>query len=192
MGKKSKRKRKNKKRSKKKSDKKVTNDIIPENNVYTDGPSVQNRVYINLTKYSEWINTVFLKDFTNNLENINEAFRHFSFILKNLLGYIEENGNDILANNIRHCHPLKDKARRKAVKIIRETYNTDKLLDDDSNLWQMAMPGEEIRIIGVFVEKDFFPLFIDHHHLLYPSDFYNQPDYNKYKFKPQIEINKKS
>lgn len=68
-------------------------------------------------------------------------------------------------------------------------YGNKVLLDDDTNLWELGAPTEEIRIIGSFVVKVFYPLFIDHHHLIYPNKNYNNKDYGHFSYSAQNIIN---
>lgn len=170
-----------------KKKKRVANAKIPKKNVKTQQPNEDDRIYIDFTQYGKWTDTISMKEFTNNLKDVEEAFRHFGFILKHLLKYIENNGKNILSNNVKHCHSLTGDARKLAVKVAREIHGSN-ILDEDTNLWQLAVSTEEIRIVGTFVEKTFYPLFIDHHHLIYPSQKYNQADYKHYKYVSQEHL----
>lgn len=173
----------------KKGRKRVKNGISPRRNVISSEPTRQEKIYIDLTKYKKWTDSVKIGNFTNHLENKEEAVRHFLYILKIILAYIEENGNDILANNVKHCHVLRGKQDLLARKIIKKMYGNKVLLDDDTNLWELGAPTEEIRIIGSFVVKVFYPLFIDHHHLIYPNKNYNNKDYGHFSYSAQNIIN---
>lgn len=133
-------------------------------------------------------NTITIKGYTNHLKNGEEAVRHFCFILKQLLSYIEENGKEIIQGQCNHCHKLTGKNRNLAIKIIREIYKDSPLIDGSTDLWQLGMGTEEIRIVGSFVNWTFYPLFIDHHHLIYPDKHYNQADYKNYGYIPQEHL----
>ena len=97
---------------------------------------------------------------------------------------IEEYGKDIFNGRAAHCHLLRGEAEKTAKKVIQEIHGKN-TLDDSSEIWELSGKTEEIRIIGAFVTSTvhiFYPLFIDHHHLIYPSKKYNGPDYRKYSF----------
>lgn len=161
---------------------KVKNKTNPKGNVNSNPADLQNIVYLDFTKHSKWTETVNIKGFTNCLKSPNEASRHFLFIVDQLIPDIQSYGMDILSNNAPHCHALTGDARKKAIKVIDTIYN-GKVETKDSNIWELGAKTEEIRLIGMFVNdtvKRFYPLFIDHHHLLYPDMYYNQPDYKHY------------
>ena len=50
-------------------------------------------------------------------------------------------------------------------------------------MWQLGVTGG-IRLIGIRKSNLFCVLFIDYHHLLYPSIKYNQKNSEKYSFCP--------
>lgn len=156
----------------------------PQNNVRSGKLALNDIVYIDFTKYPKWTDTVKVGDFNNCLKDVNEASRHFFFIVDRLIPDIESYGKDIFTSKTKHCHILNGDAAKRAKEIIRNIHGPN-VLDDDVNIWELAAKTEEIRLIGVFVTdtvRRFYPLFIDHHHLIYPSDKHNQPDYKKYKF----------
>lgn len=141
-------------------------------------------VYIDLTHYPRWTNTVQIGDFNNCLKDSNEALRHFFFIIDRLIPDIEEYGPNIFNGRARHCHLLRGSEDKLARKVIRAIHG-DRILDGLSEIWELSAKTEEIRVIGTFVNDKmhiFYPLFIDHHHLIYPDKNYNSPDYKKYNF----------
>ena len=156
----------------------------PRNNVRSEPLDLSDIIYIDFTKYPKWTDTVKVGSFNNCLKDVNEASRHFFFIVDRLIPDIESYGANIFTSKTKHCHILRDDNAKKARKIIRSIHGNN-FLDDDADIWELAAKTEEIRLIGVFVNdtvRRFYPLFIDHHHLLYPSKKYNQLDYKQYKF----------
>lgn len=145
------------------------------------------KMYIDFNQYPNWAYSYKGKKFTNALRNSDEAGQHFYFLVNELLGSIEKNVNEILANNVPHCHKLCNKKRNLAVKIVKKIHKIT--LDDDANIWQLCSDKNfGIRIVGVIVTDriyNFYPLFIDHYHLMYPSKNYNEEDYFSFDFCPQ-------
>ncbi|UWI43311.1 hypothetical protein [Lactobacillus paragasseri] len=164
--------------------KKVKNLTKPKGNVRSEPAKLRDIIYIDFTKYPNWTETVKIKEFNNCLKDVNEASRHFFFIVDQLIPDIESYGEKIFSQKAKHCHILYGEAANKARKVIRKIHGKN-VLDDSTEIWELAAKTEEIRLIGVFVNekvRKFYPLFIDHHHLIYPSLKYNQLDYKKYSF----------
>lgn len=164
--------------------KKIGNPTQPKNNVTVGNVVLSDLIYIDLTKYPRWTDTIHLDDFTNCLQNQEQALRHFFFIVDQLIPDIEDYGKDIFNGRADHCHLLREKEAKVAKEIIKEIHG-DKVLDGLSELWELGGKTEEIRLIGAFVTSNihtFYPLFIDHHHLLYPDKHYNSPDYKRFTF----------
>ncbi len=166
--------------------KKVKNTITPELTVKIgdEDKKLSDMIYVDFTKYPRWTDTIQIDDFNNCLKDSREALRHFFFIIDQLIPDIEDYGPDIFNGRARHCHLLRDDEAEKARKIIRAIHG-NKTLDELSEIWELSAKTEEIRIVGTFVNDKmhiFYPLFIDHHHLIYPNKNYNSPDYKKYSF----------
>lgn len=166
--------------------KKVRNTTRPEVTVKigSEDKKLSDLVYIDLTQYPHWTDTIQLNTFTNYLRDPKEALRHFFFILDRLFPDIEGYGKDIFSGKADHCHLLHGKQERLARKVIRRIHG-DRVLDGLTEIWELSARTEEIRIIGSFVTDKmhvFYPLFIDHHHLIYPSKLYNSPDYKNFSF----------
>ena len=163
---------------------KVRNITKPKSIVQSIKIDLNDIIYIDFTKYPKWTDTINVGDFNNCLKDVNEASRHFFFIVDRLIPDIESYGSDIFTNKTKHCHVLTGTFAEKAKKVIRSIHGKN-ILDDDADIWELAAKTEEIRLIGVFFNdtvRRFYPLFIDQHHLIYPSNKYNQPDYKNYKF----------
>lgn len=168
----------------KKRHKRIGKPTEPKPNVTIGNVQLSDLVYIDFAKYPHWTDTVQVGKFNNCLKNKDEALRHFFFIVDQLIPDIEDYGKDIFNGRADHCHCLGGEHERLARKVIKEIYG-DKVLDDLSEIWELSGKTNEIRIIGSFVNSTmhiFYPLFIDHHHLIYPDKHYNSPDYGKYGF----------
>lgn len=63
--------------------KKIGNPTQPKNNVTVGNVVLSDLIYIDLTKYPHWTDTIHLDDFTNCLQNQEQALRHFSLLLIN-------------------------------------------------------------------------------------------------------------
>lgn len=164
--------------------KKVGKVTKPKSEVKVLDKVLSDMVYVDFTKYPDWTNTVKMKGFTNCLKDQNEALRHFFFILDQVIPNIEKQGKDLFNNQAKHCHRLSGPPEELAKKVIREIHG-QQILDDQTSIWELSGEIEEIRIVGSFVNDGmhiFYPLFIDHHHLIYPSEKYNSPDYSNYGF----------
>lgn len=156
----------------------------PKLNVTVGNVQLSDLVYIDFTKYHHWTDTIQVGSFNNCLKDHDEALRHFFFIVDQLIPDIEDYGKDIFNGRVEHCHRLGDEHDELARKVIKKIYG-NKILDDLSEIWELSGKTNEIRIIGSFVNSTvhiFYPLFIDHHHLIYPDKHYNSPDYGKYSF----------
>ena len=168
-----------------KNKKRVVSPSKPKRNVSIDNKSeLQDIIYIDFNKYPKWTSSVRIGNFTNHFRNSDQALKHFFFIVDQLIPSIEDYGGDIFSGKAKHCHRLTGEQQGLALKIIKEIHGS-KILDKESELWQIGGKTKEIRIIGTFVNgsvRIFYPLFIDHHHLLYPSQKYNQSDYKKFNF----------
>ncbi len=168
-----------------KNKKRVVSPSKPKNNVSIDNKSrLQDIIYIDFNKYPKWTSSVKIGNFTNHFRNSDQALKHFFFIVDQLIPSIEDYGVDIFSGKAQHCHRLTGGQQGLALKIINEIHG-DKILDKETELWQIGGKTKGIRIIGTFVNDSvriFYPLFIDHHHLLYPSQKYNQKDYKKFNF----------
>ena len=168
-----------------KKKRKVGKPSQPKRNVSIDQKSeLQDIIYIDFNKYPKWTSSVKIGDFNNHFRDSNQALKHFFFIVDQLIPSIEDYGVDIFSGKAKHCHKLSGEQQKLALKIISEIHG-DKILDKEVELWQIGGKTKEIRVIGTFVNdliRIFYPLFIDHHHLLYPSQKYNHNDYRKFTF----------
>ncbi|MCZ3747078.1 hypothetical protein L2520_06580 [Limosilactobacillus vaginalis] len=167
---------------------KIKNTTKPKRTVSVDEEDykkLSNVIYLDFTQYPKWTSCVSVDGFTNYLKDDNEALRHFYFIITELFRSVEDYDiNKVFSGSVKGCHRLSGDHAQLALEVIREIHGPN-ILDEKSDIWEISNGIQEIRIIGVFVTSTmhyFYPLFIDHHHLIYPSKKYNDNDFKHYKF----------
>lgn len=80
----------------------------------------------------------------------------------------------------KNCHSIKKPEEIELINAILK--KLDYKINGDEEYHQLAYP-QGIRLIGLFESGHIFNvLFIDNHHLICPSEKYNNQDYKKYKF----------
>lgn len=170
----------------------VRNNKYAKNGVRnSESAEVIPKLYIDFNEYPKWTYSYVGSKFTNALKSESDAAENFYFLINELFGSVEKNISNILSGRDYHSHKITGDKRKLAVEIVKKIHGI--YLDKDVNIWQLSSDRNGgIRIIGVITTDkiyNFYPLFIDHHHLLYPDDKYNQPDYFKYRFCPQNKWN---
>lgn len=130
-----------------------------------------------------WYKTVSINGFTNLLRKSDDLCDELTYIMGEFFPIIYKE-HDCIFNNrgYRHCHKvnLHSKNIQLYEKIIKEIGKDIEFNSVKDMLWQVGLTGS-IRIIGVLSENTFYPLFIDRHHLLHPSEKHNQKDLKKYQ-----------
>lgn len=152
--------------------------------VKTETPRNNGIISFNFSEYEKWTYSIKCGKFNNHFKNFEQASRHFYFILSELFPYVSSHTEEVFNGRQDHCHILRKENEKFARQVINKLYGNDRL-DETIELWELGKPTQEIRVIGSFVDRTFYPLFIDHHHLIYPSKKYNDPDYEKYSYKAQ-------
>ncbi|EPC75335.1 hypothetical protein Lpp41_02914 [Lacticaseibacillus paracasei subsp. paracasei Lpp41] len=145
------------------------------------------KLYIDFNEYPKWTYSYVGSKFTNALKDESDAAENFYFLVNELFGSVEKNIKQILSNNDSHSHRITGDKRELAVKISEKIHGFK--LGDDVNIWQLSSDcNKGIRIVGVITTDkiyNFYPLFIDHNHLLFPDAKHNQTDYFSFQFCPQ-------
>src|SRR5699024_1610702 len=95
-----------------------------------------------------------------------------------------------------NCHPVSDDKINFVMEIAENIHQTEfslEQLKEARYQWWYLGFKQSVRLVGLynFGEKAFYPIFIDHHHLLHADINYNQPDYSKYSYCPIEEYKKK-
>lgn len=133
-------------------------------------------------------------DFTNYLKNPQEFIKHRRMLFGEMLEYFSKNNfDDLKRNSSSHTHIINDKENlSKIEKILKKLINI-KWPDNNSGeivkqymescIWQLGYK-EGFRLIGTRNNNIFNLLFIDYHHLIFPSKKYNTKDLSKYKYCP--------
>lgn len=144
------------------------------------------KIYIDVSVYHNWTYSVKTKKFTNTLKDDKEAAQNFYFILHDIFYGIQRTPLKNFSNGqfCGHYHILKNEQRKIAVEVIKKIHDID--VESEVNLYQIGAENNHgIRLIGSIIDNIFYPLFIDHHHLLYPSQHYNDKDIKHYNEFPQ-------
>lgn len=181
---------------KKKNKKSIPEPTIPNNEVPKQPLLIDKYNNFSFSSvYSNWIKGTkeFYKsyNFTNMVWDSEEFSRNITEIATEIIPKLFNEWENLLNNNPHnyHCHPVtKDKKeliRRISEKIHGRTFDEDELNQARIQWYYIGFKGN-LRLIGLFSRdrKTFYPIFIDHHHLIYPDENYNQNDYNNYNFCP--------
>lgn len=153
----------------------IKNTVTPNSLVTNDKNHVTSSsvLHIDFSYYRDWLKSTRIKSkFTNcysDNKHINNTMRD---IFSKIFPHAQENINKIMANNEAHCHIISDRDKRNlCTQVIEEIHN--KTISEEVELWQLGATGE-IRVIGSIISHGtiyiFYPLFVDCHHLIYPSN----------------------
>ncbi|KUO69871.1 MAG: hypothetical protein APF81_14735 [Desulfosporosinus sp. BRH_c37] len=134
--------------------------------------------------------------FINRLKNYNNFFEFKRVIFGQALKYFSDYTFEELKKSDDHTHDISQKDKRDLVKIIlkeilKDSLNLnskdlEKALDNhlgNEDIWQVAYK-QGVRLIGTRNGSVLKLLFIDYHHLIFPSPKHNDKDYYKYSFCP--------
>lgn len=148
------------------------------------------------TVYSNWIKGThsFYKStkFTNMLKNTEEFSRNITEITIEIIPKLYNEHKQLFHYNNGynpHCHIVAKDKKELVKKIAEEIHQTEfdetQLNEARIQWWYLGFKGS-LRLLGLYdLNKEiFYPLFIDHHHLIHESETYNQPDYEKYDYCP--------
>lgn len=127
-----------------------------------------------------WYKTINTKSFNNQLKNGNELVDEIGYIMGKLFPTLYGEHSHIFNSgeqSFKHCHKVDLKNGRvdlynRIIKEVDESIDFDSIKD---NLWQIGIDGA-IRVVGIYVENAFHPLFIDRYHQLHPNQKHNQRD----------------
>lgn len=144
----------------------------------------------------QWINGTdeLLKKhkFTNLCENKEKFADEMIYIMNTVIPKLYSDGEEIFKPGSNksintHCHTITGDKLKLAIEIANKIHKRtfDSFEGEDISWWQVGW-SKGIRLIGLYnkVEKDFFPLFIDRHHLIFSSEKHNKTDYKNCKFNP--------
>lgn len=169
------------------------------------GPMPQSKVNGNTPRQSnspltfdfsrgDWLKSIKYRDFTNKLDSETSFSNNIFEIFYKLIPNIQQNWNDILKFQGRgqweHCHPIAEDKLDLVLNIIEEVHGHkfDSEKKAGPSLWQIGIT-QNIRLIAIhdYTNNHLTPVFVDYHHLIHPSKFFNQRDYDRYGFCPVCE-----
>lgn len=121
-----------------------------------------------------------IETFTNYLKDKEEFTRDINFIFHEAIPLLQSKKFSEIMNSSYNYHVIKGD-QLKTVKAIMKDYNP-RIDYDDNSLIQFSSGIRGVRFIGERQENIFKILFIDFHHLLCPSQKYNNTDYGNNSF----------
>lgn len=172
---------------------------IPDNSIpKPDIPIKTSNGFNFCTVYHNWIkgtDSFFKKEkFTNMVSDSNEFSNNIVEVLTIMVPklYAEWDKLFSLGTKNYHCHPVAEDKKGLVKKIAEElhtsTFNEEDLSQSRIQWWYIGFKSN-VRVVGLYQieENIFYPLFIDHHHLIHGNEFYNQPSFGDYNYCP-IEV----
>lgn len=151
--------------------------------------------------YHNWIkgtNEYYKKDgFTNMVSDVNDFSQNITEIVTELIPKLFAEWESLFNTGTKnyHCHPVpeekKELVKRIAEEIQDTTLNNQDLSESRIQWWYIGFKGS-LRLVGLYEKENttFYPMFIDHHHLIHDNAYYNQPDFAKYAYCPVNEYKK--
>ncbi|ASD24608.1 conserved hypothetical protein [Ureaplasma parvum serovar 1 str. ATCC 27813] len=174
--------------------KKINNDKTPRNKVKNNNVSKDNDDIVISLRYENWVKGERVNSLTTYTKDKNQFLKNIIYILNTLFPYVYKNWKNKGIND--HCHPIKqndEKSRNvfsKYIKLIKKLHpNLLKNDNEELELYQLGL-GRSVRVICSKIDNILFPLLIDHHHLGYESQSYNDKDTKKYDYCPLRKYNK--
>lgn len=156
------------------------------------------KIVIDFAQFPNSFRSIKYDSFTNYLSDCFDFFEQLKNIFEKLIPFISGHTfDDIYSASNKHSHPIKSntKERELVENVIKEKLKKDNNYNDndikiffinninDYEIWQLGMSGGT-RIVGIRYMNRFKPIFFDYHHLIYPDEKYNNPNYDKYNFCP--------
>ncbi|ETT55821.1 hypothetical protein BSK66_22225 [Paenibacillus odorifer] len=143
--------------------------------------------------YPHWLSGIQNKGFTNKLKDSSEFAESIIHIMYKLIPSIT-NSWDLIKDRpgqiFKHCHAVSDD-KIELVKQIEIQIHGKSLLDPEAEqsikYWQIGIEGIRVFVLYNHSANIMFPIFIDYHHLVYPSIKHNQRDFDSLGFCPVFE-----
>lgn len=172
---------------------------IPENH---KNPVQETNGFSFYSVYPNWIKGIEYSsrgaDFVNYTNSSEEFSRNMTEIITEFIPKLYDEYDSLFNNHSRayNCHPVSDDKINFVMEIAENIHQTEfslEQLKEARYQWWYLGFKQSVRLVGLynFGEKAFYPIFIDHHHLLHADINYNQPDYSKYSYCPIEEYKKK-
>lgn len=164
------------------------------------GRTDSDKINIDFTLFPFCFRTFTNGTYTNKLKDYSDFLLKFGHIFEKEVQHLSQyNFCDITTNTNKHSHDIKKNSSEYdlVICIIKSLYNSFKggnlreedlglFLDNNINdytIWQLGYSGGT-RLFGVRKSNVFHVLFIDYHHLIYPDNHYNEPNFNSFSFCP--------
>lgn len=136
----------------------------------------------------------FLKkdSFTNYCKDAVQFAEEMKFLFNTLIPKLYEDYQQIFkfgGKNYQypHCHTISGDKLDLFVRIANEVHQKEFETFEGDNIswWQIGL-SQGIRLVGLYNKDtfEFFPLFVDRHHLIFPNVKYNQSDFDSFKYNP--------
>ncbi|EAD2109263.1 hypothetical protein GM60_11715 [Listeria monocytogenes] len=150
----------------------VNNSISPKKSVLNSTDIFkENKVRIDFhTNANQWLKSVRVGDYTNFLNSEKQFSKMFYKCINKIIPSIQVNWKNILSGVIPHCHAIENANKEIAIKVMKQLYPK---YEEEMEIWEFGVGGGPRIIASVTREDDYSivrPLFIDYHHLIYPSE----------------------
>ena len=163
------------------------------------------KIFIDFSRFNFCFRCVTINNYTNKLKDYNEFLVNFKIIVeKDIPFFSQYTFDEINKKSNKHSHNVKQNTKEylNIIDIVKELYtsmNNGNFNErdfelfmynhiNDYNIWQLGV-SSGIRMFGIRNSNIFHVLFIDYHHLIYPSIKYNDENYLLNKFCPMTNIN---
>jgi hypothetical protein len=189
--------------------KRVKNNKRPKRNLPRKRTPLRKENLVISMSYKNWIKGYRGNGITTFTENQEEFVKNLVYIIYELIPYVYSHWG----RKMQHCHSINElggdrsrEAQGKYIEVIKNihpellnlsesgsdpeesptdssgiSYETGQL--EDLELYQLGLKGS-VRVICGKVDNTLYPLLIDHHHLGYDSQSYNQRDTSKFTYCP--------
>lgn len=172
----------------------------PENAIPKQHPLKEDNGFSFSPIYYNWIKGIdtFYKsnDFTNMVKDAEEFSANITEISTEIVPKLYNEHKSLFNNNGHnyHCHKVAEDKKELVKEIAEEIHATkfdnNQLREARIQWWYLGFK-QNIRLVGLYdrSKEVFYPMFIDHHHLIHQNDFFNQPDFKKYDYCPITAYN---
>ncbi|WP_208945173.1 hypothetical protein [Enterococcus cecorum] len=139
-----------------------------------------------------WLSSVNLlkqHGFTNFHFNPQKCVEDMVLIIHEIIPFLHKNNEEIFKSKkkYKHCHLVDENKINICNTIFKmvTNYSPEQTIDASCKWWQIGIK-QGVRLIGLYNSntKTFYPIFVDWHHLLHPSEKHNQLDYRNCKYNP--------
>lgn len=165
----------------------------PENAIPKQYPIKQSDGFSFSPIYFNWLKGTdrFYKtyEFTNMVKDAEEFSHNLAEIATEFIPKLYAEHKQIFNNNYYNCHPVTGDKKELVIEIAEDIhqakFNEEDLKQARIQWWYLGFKAN-IRLVGLYNwgTETFYPMFIDHHHLIHGNTYYNLPDFEKYSYCP--------